>query len=147
MHHLTSDINSRQLRNVVATITTSIMFHHHAAIRRSCIPSLTASSYRILEAGASSDVPEDPEHLFLLLIASSQRMGAPANITRASKEVAICSETLTGISNACSLLCRHLTQSNHLPKWLDCATGDGSEGSGTKTNLTNLKDQQRIFRS
>jgi hypothetical protein len=108
---------------------------------------LTVSSHRILETGATSDVPEEPEHLFLMLIASSHRMGAPTNITRASNEVAICSETLTGISNACSLLCRHLTQSTHLPRLLDCATGDGSEGSGTKTNLTNLRDQQRIFRS
>ena len=95
--NLISNINSRPMRNVVATITTSFMFHHHAAIRRFCIPSLTASSHRILETGAPSDVPEEPEHLFLLLIASSHRMGASANTTRASNEVAICSETLTGI--------------------------------------------------
>ena len=123
------------------------IFHHHAAIRRFCIPSPTASSHCILETGASSDVPEEPEHLFLLLIASSHQMGASADITKASDEAVICSETMTGISNACSLLCRHLPQPNHLPRWLACATGDGSEGSGAQTYLTNLTDQQRIFRS
>lgn len=128
----TSNINSRPTRNVVATITTSFMFHHHTAIRRFSIPSPTASSHCIFETGASSDVPEKPEHLFLLLIASSHRMGASADITKASDEVVICSETLTGISNACSLLCRHLPQPNHLPRWLACATGDGSESSGAK---------------